>query len=101
VRRFKLLRLLFPIVQLDLVSLASPDIIHAVADAMSYIGVMVFRKLKLNKQVDFCYVGGVDFYCRMSMEFPLAELRVCLNLDLCTIPTNLRARIAKKKDRKP
>ena len=77
----KLFALAFPYVQLDLVSLASPDIIHAVADGNVDIGVM-FSEIEVNKQVDFCYVGGVDFIAVCHVELPLAGLRVLSESDL-------------------
>jgi len=45
--------------------------IHAVADGNVDIGVM-FSELKVNKQVDFCYVGGVIFMPYVIWEFFLS-----------------------------
>lgn len=71
----------FPYVQLDILSLTSSDIIHAVANGNVDIGVM-FSEVEANKQVDFCYVGGVDFIAVCHRDFPLAELSLLSESDL-------------------
>ncbi|MFI8621316.1 MULTISPECIES: LysR family transcriptional regulator [unclassified Marinomonas] len=73
--------LTFPYVQIELVSLASPDIVNAVATGNIDIGVM-FAEIEANKQVDFCYVGGVDFIAVCHEAFPLAGQRVSSESDL-------------------
>ncbi|MCZ2720140.1 LysR family transcriptional regulator [Marinomonas sp. 15G1-11] len=71
----------FPYVELDLVSTASPDIIHSVANGNVDIGVM-FSEIEANKKVDFCYVGGIDFIAVCHSSFPLAGQRVFSESDL-------------------
>ena len=71
----------FPYVQLDIVSLASPDITEAVANGNIDMGIM-FSEVEANKQVDFCYVGGVDFIAVCHWDFPLAELSLLSESDL-------------------
>ncbi|RNF76441.1 LysR family transcriptional regulator [Marinomonas rhizomae] len=71
----------FPHVEIDLISLASPDIITRVADGNVDIG-MMFSEVEVNKQVDFCYVGSVDFVAVCHANFPLAALRRLSESDL-------------------
>lgn len=71
----------FPHVEIDLISLASPDIIATVADGNVDIGVM-FSEVEANKQVDFCYVGSVDFVAVCHADFPLAAMRRLSESDL-------------------
>jgi DNA-binding transcriptional LysR family regulator len=73
--------LTFPYVQIELVSLASPDIVNAVATGNIDIGVM-FAEIEAHKQVDFCYVGGVDVIAVCHRGFSLAGQRVSSESDL-------------------
>ncbi len=71
----------FPYIELDLLSLSSPDIINAVANENVDIGLM-FAEVEPNKQVDFCYIGGVDFIAVCHVDFPLSKLRVSSESEL-------------------
>lgn len=71
----------FPLVQLDVMSIASTDIIDAVVNGDMDIGVM-FSEVEVNKKVDFCYVGGVDFVAVCHPLFPLATQKVLSESDL-------------------
>lgn len=71
----------FPFVQLDVLSMASVDITEAVANGDSDLGIM-FSEVDINKQIDFCYVGGVDFIPVCHADYPLASQSIHSESDL-------------------
>lgn len=71
----------FPYVHLDVLSLPSPDITQAVADENVTLGVM-FSEVEVNKIVDFCYVGGVDFIAVCHSQSPLATMHIMSDSDI-------------------
>jgi DNA-binding transcriptional LysR family regulator len=71
----------FPHVQLDLITMASLDVIQTVANGKAQMGIMV-SEVEANKEVDFCYVGGIDFIAVCGQTHPLAEQPVATELDL-------------------
>ena len=71
----------FPYVQLDVISLASSDVIEHVANGQADIGMMV-SEVEANKEVDFCYVGGIDFIAVCAPNHALVEQAVQTGSDL-------------------
>ncbi|MCF7480482.1 LysR family transcriptional regulator [Vibrio sp. J1-1] len=78
---FKRLDNQFPTIQIDVLSLASGDISTEVANGDVDIGVM-FTELEVIKQVDFCYVGSIDYLPVCHPDYPLADIDVELQSDL-------------------
>jgi len=78
---FKRLDRQFPSIQIDVLNMASGDISAEVASGDVDIGVM-FTELEELKQVDFCYVGSVDYIAVCHPEYPLARIDVRLQSDL-------------------
>ena len=78
---FKRLDTQFPTIQIDVLSLASGDISAEVATGNADIGIM-FTEVEAIKQVDFCYVGSVDFLPVCHPDYPLADISVQLQSDL-------------------
>ena len=71
----------FPFLQLDLLTLASTDISHEVANGDVDLGIM-FSEIEELKQVDFCYVGSVDYIAVCHPDFALASHPVISASDL-------------------
>lgn len=71
----------FPHLQLDVLSMASVEVTQAVAVGACDLGIM-FSEVDINKQVDFCYVGGVDFIAVCHPSFALAKKKVVSESDL-------------------
>ncbi|MGY0615203.1 LysR family transcriptional regulator [Vibrio sp. FJH11] len=78
---FKRLDRQFPTIQIDVLSLASGDISTEVANGDVDIGVM-FTEIEVLKQVDFCYVGSIDYLPVCHPDYPLADIEVELQSDL-------------------
>lgn len=78
---FKRLDKHFPTVQIDVLSLASGDISAEVASGDVDIGVM-FTEVEVLKQVDFCYVGSIDYLPVCHPDHPLSDIHVELQSDL-------------------
>lgn len=78
---FKRLDKQFPTVQIDVLSLASGDISAEVASGDVDIGVM-FTEVEVLKQVDFCYVGSIDYLPVCHPDHPLSDIHVELQSDL-------------------
>jgi DNA-binding transcriptional LysR family regulator len=78
---FKRLDRQFPTIQIDVLSLASGDISTEVANGDVDIGVM-FTEIEVLKQVDFCYVGSIDYLPVCHPTYPLADIDVELQSDL-------------------
>ncbi|KIN10610.1 LysR family transcriptional regulator [Vibrio mytili] len=78
---FKRLDTQFPTIQIDVLSLASGDISAEVATGNADIGIM-FTEVEAIKQVDFCYVGSIDFLPVCHPDYPLADISVQLQSDL-------------------
>lgn len=78
---FKRLDNQFPTIQIDVLSLASGDISAEVANGDVDIGVM-FTEFEQLKQVDFCYVGSIDYLPVCHPNYPLADIDVELQSDL-------------------
>ncbi len=78
---FKRLDNQFPTIQIDVLSLASGDISTEVANGDVDIGVM-FTEMEVIKQVDFCYVGSIDYLPVCHPDYPLADIDVELQSDL-------------------
>ncbi|MEF1311044.1 LysR family transcriptional regulator [Vibrio mytili] len=78
---FKRLDTQFPTIQIDVLSLASGDISAEVASGNADIGIM-FTEVEAIKQVDFCYVGSIDFLPVCHPDYPLADISVQLQSDL-------------------
>lgn len=78
---FKRLDRQFPTIQMDVLSLASGDISAEVANGDVDIGVM-FTEIEVLKQVDFCYVGSIDYLPVCHPDYPLADIEVELQSDL-------------------
>ncbi|RQW64077.1 LysR family transcriptional regulator [Vibrio viridaestus] len=64
----------FPYIRLELMTIASPDIIAEVASGDIDLGIM-FSEVEAIKRVDFCYIGSVDFIPVCHAQFPLANLK--------------------------
>ncbi len=78
---FKRLDKQFPTIQIDVLNLASGDICTEVASGEVDIGVM-FTEIAVLKQVDFCYVGSIDYVAVCHPDYPLANINVKLQSDL-------------------
>lgn len=78
---FKRLDKQFPSIQIDVLNMASGDISAEVASGDVDIGIM-FTELEELKQVDFCYVGSIDYIAVCHPEYPLAGIDVELQSDL-------------------
>jgi len=78
---FKKLDSRFPTIQIDVLSMASGDICSEVASGEADIGIM-FTEIEVLKQVDFCYVGSIDYIAVCHPEFPLSKINVDLQSDL-------------------
>ncbi|WP_423840961.1 LysR family transcriptional regulator [Vibrio mytili] len=78
---FRRLDTQFPTIQIDVLSLASGDISAEVATGNADIGIM-FTEVEAIKQVDFCYVGSIDFLPVCHPDYPLADISVQLQSDL-------------------
>jgi len=71
----------FPTIQIDVLTLASGDICSEVVSGEVDIGVM-FTEIEVLKQVDFCYVGSIDYLPVCHPDYPLAKIKVDLQSDL-------------------
>ncbi len=78
---FKRLDKQFPTIQIDVLNLASGDICTEVASGDVDIGVM-FTEIAVLKQVDFCYVGSIDYVAVCHPDYSLADIDVRLQSDL-------------------
>ena len=62
----------FPHLQLDLLTMASTDVIQEVAAGSVDIGLM-FSEIESLKQVDFCFVGQIEFVPVCHPDFALSK----------------------------
>ncbi len=78
---FKRLDKQFPTIQIDVLNLASGDISTEVASGEVDIGVM-FTEIEVLKQVDFCYVGSIDYVAVCHPDYPLADIEIKFQSEL-------------------
>lgn len=78
---FKRLDDKFPSTQIDVLTMASIDICQEIASNNVDLG-MMFTELDMTKEVDFCYVGSVDYIAVCHPLYPLSEIEVKLPSDL-------------------
>ncbi|MCA2017413.1 LysR family transcriptional regulator [Vibrio tritonius] len=71
----------FPYIQLDLRGCTSTDISDEIVHGETDLGIM-FSEIETIKQVDFCYVGSIDYIAVCHPSFPLATHTVTSASDL-------------------
>ncbi|MGB1239627.1 MAG: LysR family transcriptional regulator [Pseudomonadales bacterium] len=64
----------FPATQVELLSIASPDIVALVDSGRVDLGLM-FSDMSFKREVDLCFIGALPLYPVCAPEHPLAQLR--------------------------
>ncbi len=78
---FKRLDEQFPSTQIDVLTMASTDICQEITSNTVDLGVM-FTELDMTKEVDFCYIGSVDYIAVCHPLYPLSKMDIELPSDL-------------------